>query len=78
MLQRVLRRAINAGCVDVEFRGDFPSRAWAFINDTLHEARLTNQQTGEYHGFPIDYEEQYPLDPHDILRTAPRVQIPVN
>jgi hypothetical protein len=77
-LEETLRAAINAGCVDVEMRGDFPARVWAFINGTLHEARLTNQTRGEYHGFPIEYPEHFPADPENQLRNAPRVTIPVH
>jgi len=78
-LVEALRDAIRASCVTGgEFRGDFPARAWAFINGVLHEARLTNQMTGEYHGFPISYQIQFPKDPHDLLRNAPRVEIPVH
>src|SRR5262245_60910545 len=44
-LQSVLRDAIMSGCVG-PFRGDFPYRAWAYINGVLHEARLTNQEQG--------------------------------
>ncbi len=74
-LQKVLRDAITAGCVHEEFRGDFPARAWAFINGKLHEARLTNAENGEYHGFPLDYQEQWPDDPGNQLRNAPRATI---
>jgi hypothetical protein len=73
----LLRRAIVAGCVD-EFKKDFPSRVWAFINDTLHEARLHNEQLGEYHGFPLEFAEQWPDDPNGILGNAPREQIPIH
>ena len=69
-LQEVLRQAISASCVDGEFRGDFPARAWAFINDVLHEARLSNRGNGEYHGFPLEYQEQWPDDPNDLLRQS--------
>src|SRR5580658_10671077 len=51
-LQAALRQAITDGCV-AQFRGNFPSRAWVWINGVLHEARLTEQEQGEYHGFPI-------------------------
>ena len=54
------------GCVSRDFRGIFPSRAWAFVNGILHEARLTNEVSGEYHGFPIQYEDQI----HKIPRTS--------
>ena len=47
----LLRRAIVAGCVHEEFRNGFPARVWAYINDTLHEARL--EGNGVYHGLPL-------------------------
>jgi hypothetical protein len=55
----------------------FPTRVWAYINDRLHEAKITNPATGEYHGMPLDYESQKPDDPHELLRNAPRVTLPV-
>jgi hypothetical protein len=76
-LLRLHRRAIVAGCV-AEFRGDFPSRVWAYINGRLHEARLHNARTGEYHGFPLEYAEQMPIDPSKMLGNAPREQIAVH
>jgi hypothetical protein len=74
-LQQLLRLAIVSTCTHEEFRGDFPARVWAFINGKLHEARLTNSETGEYHGFPLDYPEQWPDDPGNRLRNAPRASI---
>ncbi len=59
----LIAKAILSGCVHVEFKGGFPKRVWAYVNGKLHEARLTNPATGEYHGFPIEYEEQEPDDP---------------
>jgi hypothetical protein len=70
-----LQRAIRAGCVS-SFRGAFPLRAWVWINGVLHEARLTNAGTGDYHGFPINDPLQYP-EPLERVEAAPRVQIPV-
>ncbi len=77
-IRRVLQDAIRRGCIDVEFRGTFPARAWAYINDTLHEARLSNEMSGAYHGFPLEYAEHFPEDPEGLLRNAPRVTIPVH
>lgn len=76
-LEEALRESIRRSCVQLEPRRGFPTRAWAYINGTLHEARLTNQGNGEYHGFPLEYESQKPEDPHDLLRNAPRVTISV-
>ena len=71
-----LRAAILAGCVDEDFRGNFPARVWAYINDVLHEARLSNAALGQYHGFPVEYEEHRPQDPLGLLRNAPHATIP--
>ena len=76
-LTEALRAAIRAPCVHREFRGDFPARAWAYVNGDLHEARLSNEGNGEYHAFPVLYEEQWPDDPKDLLRNAPYVTISV-
>ena len=69
-----LRAAIRAGFVS-DFRGSFPARAWVWINDVLHEARLTDEGTGDYHGFPLNDSRHYP-EPFDRVEAAPRVQIP--
>lgn len=74
-LLSALRDAIQARCVG-SFRGAFPSRAWVWINGVLHEARLTNEATGDYHGFPINDPRQYP-EPLDRVEAAPRVEISV-
>lgn len=74
-LQAALRQGIRDRCVGA-FRGQFPTRVWVWINEILHEARLTNEMTGEYHGFPINDAQQYPT-PLDRVKAAPRVQIPV-
>jgi hypothetical protein len=74
----LLRSAIRAGCVHAEFKGDFPTRVWAYINGKLHEARLQNSMLGEYHGFPLEYPEHYPADPNNVLNGAPDEQIAVN
>jgi hypothetical protein len=78
LVQQALQDAIKSACVSEEFRGNFPARVWAFINDTLHEARLTNSENGEYHGFPVDYPVQWPDDPNDQLRNARRASIALN
>lgn len=74
-LQDALRAAVRARCVG-EFRGDFPFRAWVWINGVLHEARQTNKGTGDYHGFPLNDPIQYP-EPFERIKAAPRVEIPV-
>lgn len=74
-LHTALRAAIRAGVVGGEFRGDFPARVWIYIGARLCEARLSNQETGQYHGFPLDYEEHHPSDPHALLELAPRITL---
>jgi hypothetical protein len=74
-LRTALQTAIEERCVS-DFRGNFPFRAWVWINDVLHEARLTNEATGDYHGFPINDTSQYP-EPLERVEAAPRVEIPV-
>jgi len=76
-LVEVLRDAIRRSCVQLEPDERFPTRVWAYINGRLHEAKITNSVTGEYHGMPLEYESQKPDDPHELLRNAPRVTIPV-
>lgn len=76
-IEDALRDAIRAGCVQFERGLPFPKRAWTFINDELHEARITNQETGEYHAFPYPDDTPLPRDPRNLLDVAPRVTIPV-
>lgn len=76
MLQALLVEAICKRCVHRDFEGGYPRRVWAYVNGVLHEARLSNEGNGEYHGFPLEYEEQYPHDPNNVLRNAPRADIP--
>lgn len=73
LLVDALQQAIRARCVS-NFRGAFPERVWVWINDVLHEARLTNQATGDYHGFPVTDSRQYP-EPLERLELAPHVNI---
>ena len=70
-----LRDAIRSGLVHEDFTGDFPRRVWVYINGVLHEARLSNATLGQYHGFPLEYEEQRPSDPDGLLKDVPRVTI---
>jgi hypothetical protein len=78
-LQAVLQAAVRSQYIGA-FRGDYPSRAWAFINGVLHEARLDEQGHGTYHGFPIDHPFQYPTLKYCTnithLEQAPHVEIP--
>jgi hypothetical protein len=77
-LTDALRLAIRSQYIG-QFRGDFPSRAWVHINGVLHEARLTGQGQGNYHGFPINDVDQYPeFDKamlNNSLENIPNVEI---
>jgi hypothetical protein len=73
-----VKKAILEGGVSREFKGKFPARLWAYVNGILHEARVTNELTGEYHGFPLAYEEDFPMDQGNLLRKCPNVEIPTD
>ncbi|MGL5096323.1 MAG: hypothetical protein ACRDD1_12080, partial [Planctomycetia bacterium] len=70
-----LLEALQAG-IRFGFVGGFPERVWVWINDVLHEARLSNKGMGDYHGFPVNDERQYPV-PRKLLEEAPRFEIPL-
>jgi len=76
LLEKTLKDAIAAGCVQFAPGESYPSRVWAFVNDILHEARRTNPDQGEYHAFPLLNKSQYPIDRQNLLKGAPRVTIP--
>lgn len=74
-VRETLRAAVEAGVIDVLRKGGFPSRTWAFINGKLHEARISNDESGWYHAFPLDYEVNWPKDPDGRLAHAPRIEL---
>lgn len=76
-VQELLRRAVAGGFVAARKNGQpdlrddgMPSRAWAFVDDVLHEARYTNN--GVYHAFPLSVRDTWPQDPYHRLEEAPR------
>jgi hypothetical protein len=73
-----LRTAIAGPCISEEFRSVFPARAWIYVDGLLHEVRLSSETNGEYHGFPVEYQEAYPEDPQGKLKDCPRVTINSN
>lgn len=75
-IEDTLKEAIRRSCVQLEAGLAYPVRVWAYVNDTLHEARLSNRANGEYHAFPLKYRSQFPLDPTGLLENAPNVKIP--
>lgn len=53
-----LRQAIAAGDVGGSWLGKpYPRLVWRRVDDVVFEARLSNQESGEYHGYPIDRQE---------------------
>ena len=48
-IEGALRDAIRQSCVQWGSEPQFPARAWAFVNEVLQEARLSNPEKGEYH-----------------------------
>lgn len=74
-LSEVLKEAIRAGCVQIDSASEYPVRVWAFIDNTLHEARRTNPEGSEYHGFPLVHKSSWPIDRQKKLEVTPRVNI---
>ncbi|MGA1984552.1 MAG: hypothetical protein ABSG84_19065 [Acidobacteriaceae bacterium] len=70
-----VEKAVGGACISSEFRGDFPSRAWIWVDTVLHELRLSNEVLGHYHAFPINYGEDYPEDPLGKMKDCPCVRI---
>lgn len=57
MLTRWLREAIEQGQFSRNWDGDFPRNAWIRKDGIVYEARLVNQGSGEYKGWPLEQEE---------------------
>ena len=55
-----VKEAIRTGCVSAEWQGDFPRYAWYMERDTLYEAVLSNRQSGDYHGYPLETRAEWP------------------
>lgn len=76
VIRTALQDALRAGAVEFhERRGPFPTRAWAFINGELYEAKQSNQESGMFHGFPLVHPQHFPKDPEGRLAHAPRVTL---
>ena len=48
-----LRAALIDGRVGAPWEGDFPRYIWSHIDNQWYEARLVNQELGQYKGYPI-------------------------
>jgi hypothetical protein len=57
---RVLRQAIIEGRVSMIWEHGYPRHVWHLDGDVLYEARLTNSENGEYHGYPLEDQWQWP------------------
>lgn len=55
-----LAEAVRRGNVSAAFDGDFPRYVWALPEgeDVWYEARLTNQEAGEYKGYPLNFDQR--------------------
>ena len=51
---RLLRRGIEFGVFSANLDSGWPRQVWAVDADgRVYEARLTNREVGEYHGYPM-------------------------
>jgi hypothetical protein len=56
-LTRWLRVAIRNGYVGAPWEGRFPRYAWYRRRGVVFEARLVNQEAGQYKGYPLDADD---------------------
>lgn len=52
-----LRTAIRTGFIGAPWEGDFPRYAWHRLDQVVYEARLVNQELGQYKGYPLRADE---------------------
>jgi hypothetical protein len=52
-----LRDSIKAGWVGAPWEGDFPRYVWHRRDGVIYEARLVNQELGQYKGYPLEPSE---------------------
>ncbi|MEV6985216.1 hypothetical protein AB0M95_28690 [Sphaerisporangium sp. NPDC051017] len=52
-----LRSTIACGNVGAPWEGEFPRYAWHRLDNVIYEARLVNQELGQYKGYPLDRDE---------------------
>lgn len=53
-----LRASISDGHVGTPWEGDFPRYAWHKRGNVVYEARLVNQELGQYKGYPLEPGEE--------------------
>lgn len=54
MMTEWLREGIRLGQVSRKWDGDFPRNVWVRKEGVVYEARLVNQGSGEYKGWPLE------------------------
>lgn len=59
--EAALQRAVRLRNVSAQFEGGYPRYAWARIEGRPYIARLINQESGAYKGWPIE-EIELPTD----------------
>lgn len=52
-----LRTSIAAGRIGAPWEGDFPRYVWHPRGEVVYEARLVNQELGQYKGYPLKTDE---------------------
>jgi len=57
LLSERLREAVRRGGVGGRWEGGFPRYVWHKEGDTVYEARLVNQESGEYKGWALREDE---------------------
>jgi hypothetical protein len=56
-LTKWLRTSIAAGRIGAPWEGDFPRYVWYPHDEVMYEARLVNQELGQYKGYPLQADE---------------------
>lgn len=56
-LTKWLRASIAAGRIGAPWEGDFPRYVWHPRDEVIYEARLVNQELGQYKGYPLEDSE---------------------
>jgi hypothetical protein len=54
LLTHWLQEAIRRGMIGKKWDGDFPRNVWLRQDGVVYEARLVNQVSGEYKGWPLE------------------------
>jgi hypothetical protein len=57
---RALKDSIKAMQVSQLWENGMPKFVWCFDGEVLYEARLSNNVTGEYHGYPLESKIEWP------------------